>query len=95
MQVTLRLFALARDRAGRTEVVLELPEGATVGDLKTALASACPALAPMVPNVMIAVDSEYASDTCTIAPGAEIAVIPPVSGGSPALSTRVITRPDR
>src|SRR3954453_22267908 len=81
VRVTLRLFALARQRAGRAELALELPDGATVADLKRALAAGCPELAPLVPNVMIAVDSEYAGDDVAIAPGAEVAVIPPVSGG--------------
>jgi molybdopterin converting factor subunit 1 len=83
MRVTLRLFALARDRAGRPELVLDLPEAATVADLKRVLAATSPELAPLVPNLMIAVDSEYAGDDLTIIPGAEVAAIPPVSGGSP------------
>jgi molybdopterin converting factor subunit 1 len=95
VRVTVRLFALARQRAGRAEVVLDLPEGATVADLKRALAASCPELAPLVPNVMIAVDSEYADDDVAIAPAAEVAVIPPVSGGSPSPSRPAIRRPVR
>ncbi len=81
MRVSIRLFALARQRAGRSEVALELPEPARVADLRRALAESCPALAPLLANLMIAVDSEYADDDREIRPGAELAAIPPVSGG--------------
>jgi molybdopterin converting factor subunit 1 len=83
VRVTVRLFALARQRAGRPEVTVEVPEPPTVAGLKRALAEAHPALAPMVPGLMIAVDAEYAPDAAPIPPGAEVAAIPPVSGGAP------------
>ncbi len=83
MQATLLLFAAARQRAGAPSLVLDLPEPATVADLKAALAAACPALASFLPSLRIAVDSEYAADDRAIPPGAELAAIPPVSGGSP------------
>src|SRR5688572_29779171 len=83
MKVHVRLFALARQRAGRPEVVVELPEPATVADLKRSLVEALPELAPLTSSLMIALDSEYAGDDQIIAPGSEIAVIPPVSGGEP------------
>lgn len=82
MRVVIRFFALARDRAGRAELDLELPEPATVADLKRSLALAYPDLAPLIPNLMIAVDAEYAGDSQEIRPGAEVAAIPPVSGGT-------------
>ena len=81
MQVDLRLFALARQRAGRPVVTLELPEPARVADLRRALATAYPDLAPLLPNLMIAVNAEYADDDREVPPGAEVAAIPPVSGG--------------
>ena len=82
MKVSVRLFAVARQRAGRPEVTLELPDPVTVGALRRALAADFPELAPLVPNLMIAVAAEYATDEATIPPGAEVAAIPPVSGGS-------------
>src|SRR4051794_13187133 len=88
VQVHVRLFALAKQCAGRSEVALELPDRATVGDLKRCLAVACPALGPLVPNLMIAVNAEYALDDQEIAPGLEVAVIPPVSGGQVGPSHR-------
>ena len=83
MQVKVQLFALAKERAGCAVIALELPEPATVADVKRALAEAVPALAPLVPNVRIAVNAEYADDGDPIPAGAEVAAIPPVSGGRP------------
>ena len=84
MRIEVRLFAVARQRAGRPTMALELPEPATVALLKRALAEVGPALAPLVPSLRIAVNSEYAADDGVILPGAEVAAIPPVSGGSGA-----------
>ncbi len=79
MEVTVRLFAILRERAGRSEVVLELPDGARVGDAIASLSG----LAEGVPLVM-AVNREYASEDTALDPGDELALIPPVSGGSTA-----------
>jgi molybdopterin converting factor small subunit len=62
-------------------VHVELPEPATVGQLRTALVQQHPALARVVPRAMIAVDSEYAEAGAVVREGAQVACIPPVSGG--------------
>jgi molybdopterin synthase catalytic subunit len=72
---------MARERAGRSVVEVELPESARVVDLKAALAGAFPSMAGVLSGARIAVDSEYADDDHPIRPGADLAVIPPVSGG--------------
>jgi len=78
---SVRLFAIARERAGSGEVVVRLPAGATVAVLRAALAEQVPGLTSIAQRVMIAVDSEYADDDVEIPPDAGLAVIPPVSGG--------------
>jgi MoaE-MoaD fusion protein len=75
--VTVRLFAMLRERAGAPEVTLELPAGARVRDALDSLAD----LAEGLPLVM-AVNREYASEEQVLDPGDELALIPPVSGGS-------------
>jgi len=81
MVVRIRLFAQLRERAGASELSLELPEGARVRD---ALADdAVARLADGLPLVM-AVNREYASEDALLAPGDELALIPPVSGGAGA-----------
>jgi molybdopterin converting factor subunit 1 len=81
VNVPVRLFAAARECAGASQISVELPERSTVADLKRALSELYPALVPMIPSLMIAVSAEYADDSSPIPPGAEVALIPPVSGG--------------
>jgi MoaE-MoaD fusion protein len=76
VDVTVRLFAVLRERAGSSELTLELPEGARVRDALDSLS----ALAQDVPLVM-AVNREYASEEQRLDSGDELALIPPVSGG--------------
>ena len=80
--VQVKFFALARDRAGCSEINLDLAGIERVWDLRAELARRLPGLAPLMNNVMIAVNEEYATDDAQIVPGARIAVIPPVSGGA-------------
>jgi len=77
VEVTVRLFAMLRERAGAGEVVLDLPDGASVGDALDRLRE----LAEDLPLVM-AVNREYASEDTVLDPGDELALIPPVSGGA-------------
>ena len=81
MVVDVQLFAVARQVAGAATLTVDLPSTARVADLRRALARAAPALADLLPRMMIAVDSEYADDDRAILERSEVAVIPPVSGG--------------
>ena len=81
MNVRVRLFAVARELAGREWVSLELPEGSTLADLRASLAAELPSLAPILPQVLFAVGTEYARDATVISADSEVACIPPVSGG--------------
>lgn len=75
------LFAAAKRLIGQSAVVLDLPGSATVADLRAALRSRHPALTEILAHAKLAVNSEYAADGAPLPPGAEIALIPPVSGG--------------
>ena len=81
MMLKVKLFAAAKQRVGRAEVELELPEIATVGQLRSELAEQFPPLADLLRHTRIAVNSDYAQDALALAPNCEIALIPPVSGG--------------
>src|SRR5436305_8823925 len=90
VQVTVRLFAMLRERAGASQVTLELPEGASVRDALESLGD----LARGLPLGM-AVNREYAPEDQVLDPGDELALIPPVSGGatSDVLHARVVEEP--
>jgi molybdenum cofactor cytidylyltransferase len=79
--VCVRLFALAKERAGRSEVEVDLDAPATVGDLRAALRDRIPQLGPLAAGAMISVDEEYAPDETPIHRASRVALIPPVSGG--------------
>ena len=81
MALTVLYFAAARDAAGTGREELPRSPG-TVRDLRSALEARHPALARLLPRCRIAVDEQFADDDAPVPDGTEVAVIPPVSGGS-------------
>ncbi len=81
-KVRLMFFATLRDQAGTRTAELELPAGATVAALRKQLAAAYPALARSVESALVAINREYADNETVVPDGAEVALFPPVSGGS-------------
>src|SRR5436305_3902518 len=89
MHVQVRLFAVLRERAGSGEIDLELPDGASVADALDELHNITDGI-----RVVMAVNQEYAAPDLELNPGDELALIPPVSGGSVgALHVRVTDQP--
>jgi molybdopterin synthase catalytic subunit/molybdopterin converting factor small subunit len=80
VEVTVKLFAVLRERAGASEVTLQLPEGARGRDAIDSLAD----VAAGVPVVM-AVNREYADEDVVLSEADELALVPPVSGGETVL----------
>ena len=81
MQVHVRLFAIARQLAHQDDLEVDLPDSATLGDLRATLGRLFPPLAPVLPLVLFALNTEYADDNTPIPANSEVACIPPVSGG--------------
>src|SRR4051794_23075749 len=84
MRVTMLYFAAARERAGVPSEAVELPDGATAAQ---ALAAACerhPGRKATAPRLRVAVDEVSAALDRRLRDGAQIALTPPVSGGSGA-----------
>jgi molybdopterin converting factor subunit 1 len=89
MHVSVRLFASLRERAGAEEIELDLPEGAVVTDALERLAGVTEGM-----HVVMAVNQEYADAGTRLEAGDELALIPPVSGGSVgAMHARVTNEP--
>ncbi len=80
MRVTVRLFAGLRELAGRSS--LELDDVATVADVWPRLG-----LGAEPAGLLYAVNREYMERSHVLADGDEVALIPPVSGGSFRLSS--------
>jgi len=85
MTVSVKLFAILRERAGSGSVELDLPADATVADALEALGRE-PGLGELIGRmpVAMAVNRDYAQPATVLAAGDELALIPPVSGGAPA-----------
>ena len=81
MHVQVLFFAQARERAGLASERLELPQGSRVRDALDALARAHPELAPLRAHLAVALDGTLARGEDTLTDGAELALLPPVSGG--------------
>jgi molybdopterin converting factor subunit 1 len=82
MRVHIRLFAGLHDLIGERNVTLELPADATVADLRDQLSRQYPVITPYLPTLVCAVDEEYVTPDHTLREGDDVALIPPVSGGS-------------
>ncbi|HET8733588.1 MAG TPA: molybdopterin converting factor subunit 1 [Anaeromyxobacteraceae bacterium] len=90
MPVTVLFFAVAREAAGTdAETLASAPP--TVGALRALLAARHPALARVLPRCRLAVNQEFAAEDAAVPDGAEVAVIPPVSGGAGRFA--VVDRP--
>ncbi|HYM49915.1 MAG TPA: molybdenum cofactor biosynthesis protein MoaE [Candidatus Limnocylindrales bacterium] len=81
MNVRVVLFAKPRELVGAPNVDLELPSGATAADAWRQLSDRY-ALGPLPRAFRCAVNSEYARWEDPLSEGAELAIIPPVSGGA-------------
>ena len=81
MNVRVRLFAALREQAGTGRLELDVPEGATVGDVWSRLG-----LGGEPAGLLYALNREYVDRTSALSPDDEVAVIPPVSGGDFRLS---------
>jgi len=78
MNITVRIFASYADAIGSDRATVSVPDPATVGGVRAAVAALSAALPP---RPIIAVNETYATDDVPIAAGDEVAVIPPVAGG--------------
>ena len=80
MTVTVRLFASYAESLGKSEIELDLAEGATVSDVMHSISS-FPGASRLPPSPLIAVNCTYAQLTTPVKSGDEVAIIPPVAGG--------------
>jgi molybdopterin synthase catalytic subunit len=80
VRVVVRLFAGLRERAGTGEQEVELAEGATAADVWASLPDR---IGELPDGLVLAVNRRYAAEDTPLTDGDEVALIPPVSGGSP------------
>lgn len=82
MNVTVRFFAMFREQLGTGERTIDIPDGSTASDGYDAALADAPALHGLAGSVMLMVNEEYVGTDHPLQDGDELAIIPPVSGGS-------------
>lgn len=80
MNIHLLFFGPAREQAGLSRAQMVVPEGIRVHDLETEIRKCYPGIRTDLP-IRLAIESRYADADDVVPEGAEIAIIPPVSGG--------------
>jgi molybdopterin synthase catalytic subunit len=84
MEIEIRLFATLKDRAGSDRIRVALPsDPTTVLELLDAVGADYPALAPALRSALVAVNRAFAGPDMPVSSADEVALFPPVSGGSP------------
>ncbi|MES2221922.1 MAG: molybdenum cofactor biosynthesis protein MoaE [Acidobacteriota bacterium] len=82
MHVHILLFGALKDLRARQKETMELPEQTTVGEFLRVWLAAAPQMEKYAGSLAVAVNQEYALSTQVLHDGDEIALLPPVSGGS-------------
>lgn len=85
MKVNISLFAGLHDLVGKRNLTLELADGATVDQLRTKLGELYPVVVPYMATLVCAVDDEFVPVDHALEEDDDVALIPPVSGGSNTL----------
>lgn len=84
MELSVKLFATLKDSAGQNTIQITLTPPATVKTLLSAVEEAYPALKSVLATSLVSVNKSFAFPETEIHEGDEIALFPPVSGGSDA-----------
>jgi len=82
MQITVLFFGQLKDICGRSSDRLELTAGANARAVFDHYASQFPRLAGMAGSVVLACNHEFVRPEILLSEGDEVALLPPVSGGS-------------
>ena len=90
MNVKVSFFALERKAVGKDELVVELDEGTTVSGLLDILTGRYPRLEKYARCATISLNSTCTSRNTVLQDGDEVAIIPPVAGGSLTLADNLM-----
>ena len=83
MKIRVLAFATAASAVGSSELDIELPDGSDLGTLRDHLIRTHSALEPIWSRLALAIDGQLVDARAALHDGAEVALLPPVSGGCP------------
>ena len=81
MNVRVQFYAQLRDLTDASELDVDLPDKATVGDLLAKVYERVPALRSHDKSILIGAGVEFVDRNYELKPGEEISIMPPVQGG--------------
>ena len=93
MQVRVLFFGILKDLAGKASDSINLPENATLGDVLRHYEQIIPRLKDTSSSLAMSVNQEYAGPATRLSQGDEVALLPPVSGGSSDRRTALARTP--
>ncbi len=82
MRVRVLFFGMLKDMVGTSSETIELPEEASIRDVLSHYETKIPRLRDTLPSTALALNQQYAKADSALKSGDEIALLPPVSGGS-------------
>jgi molybdopterin converting factor subunit 1 len=82
MRVKVLFFGVLKDMVGRAEDLLELQDGATLADVLSHYEERVPKIREVLHTVALSVNQHYAGPGAVLGEGDEVALLPPVSGGT-------------
>jgi molybdopterin synthase catalytic subunit len=82
MEIRVLFFGMLTDIAGTSGESLQLPPRSTLGDVLERYVERMPKLKALRPSLALSVNQEFASPERELQPGDEVALLPPVSGGT-------------
>jgi len=84
VKILVLAFASAATAVGTSEFEIDLPEGSGLENLQNRLLETYPDLTPIWDRLAVAIDGDLVGPDALLHEGAEVALLPPVSGGRPS-----------
>jgi molybdopterin synthase catalytic subunit len=81
VNMTVKLFATLKDRAGASQVTVDTPDQLSVRELRETIGQQHPGLAALTARSVVSVNHEFAFNDDIVRASDEVALFPPVSGG--------------
>jgi len=94
IKVRVLFFGAARDAVGQEQIEVELESPINADGARARLLSEYPSLQRFGNSLLFALNQQYAQNDREIREGDELAVFPPVSGGSADASSAAASKPD-